>query len=65
MLKLKTRKATAKRLKRTASGKISRFKSNKNHLLTGKTSKRKRSLRQGTLVKNSKLKVMKKMVPYI
>jgi large subunit ribosomal protein L35 len=42
----KTNKGVAKRMKRTASGKIKRHKSNKRHLLAGRTSKRKRQLRR-------------------
>ena len=42
----KTNKGVAKRMKRTASGKIKRHKSNRRHLLAGRTSKRKRQLRK-------------------
>jgi large subunit ribosomal protein L35 len=42
----KTNKGVAKRMKRTASGKIKRHKGNKRHLLAGRTSKRKRQLRR-------------------
>jgi large subunit ribosomal protein L35 len=42
----KTNKGVAKRMKRTAGGKIKRHKSNKRHLLAGRTSKRKRQLRR-------------------
>ncbi len=42
----KTNKGVAKRMKRTASGKIKRHKSNKRHLLAGRTTKRKRKLRR-------------------
>ena len=50
MPKIKTRRGAAKRFKVTASGQLSRGKANKSHLLTGKSRKRKRRLRQGTLV---------------
>lgn len=46
MPKQKTNKGVKKRFKITASGKIKRHKSNKRHLLAGRTSKRKRQLRQ-------------------
>jgi large subunit ribosomal protein L35 len=50
MPKIKTRRGTAKRFKLTAGGLVSRGKANKRHLLTGKSRKRKRHLRQGALV---------------
>lgn len=50
MGKMKTHKGAAKRLKKTKSGKIKRFKAFKSHILTKKSSKRKRNLRKGTLV---------------
>lgn len=50
MPKMKTRRAAAKRLSLTKTGKIKRAKAFKSHLLNGKTRKRKRNLRKGTLV---------------
>ncbi|MBD3162956.1 MAG: 50S ribosomal protein L35 [Candidatus Eisenbacteria bacterium] len=50
MPKIKTRRGAAKRFKLTGSGSIRRGKSHKRHLLTHKTRKRKRHLRQVTLV---------------
>ena len=50
MPKIKTRRGAAKRFKLTAGGEVRRGKANKRHLLTSKTRKRKRRLRQGTLV---------------
>lgn len=43
-MKQKTRKAIAKRVKITATGKVLRLRAGKRHLLTGKSRKRKRSL---------------------
>ena len=65
MPKLKTRKAVAKRVSVTGTGKIKRTKANKQHILTKKSTKRKRSLRQSTLVDSTNDKVMKKELPYI
>lgn len=65
MPKLKTRKAVAKRVSVTGSGKIKRTKANKQHILTKKTTKRKRSLRQADLVDKSNLKQMRRELPYI
>lgn len=65
MPKLKTRKAVAKRVSVTGTGKIKRTKANKQHILTKKNTKRKRSLRQSTLVDSTNVKAMKKELPYI
>ena len=65
MPKIKTRKAVAKRVSVTGTGKIKRTKANKQHILTKKSTKRKRSLRQSTLVDSTNVKVMKKELPYI
>ena len=50
MPKMRTHRGAAKRFKRTGSGKISRMKRGKSHILTKKNKKRKRRLRQRTLV---------------
>ena len=53
MPKMKTHKGATKRFKTTGSGKVKRFKAFKSHILTKKTSKRKRRLRQAGLVKTT------------
>jgi large subunit ribosomal protein L35 len=63
MPKMKTHRGAAKRFKRTASGKFKRAKSNKQHILTKKTTKRKRSLRQSEEVAAVDTKRMKRMLP--
>ena len=50
MPKMKTHKGAKKRFKITGTGKVRRFKAFKSHILTKKTSKRKRRLRQSGLV---------------
>ena len=50
MPKIRTRRSAAKRFKLTGSGKIKRRKTGAGHLMTRKTRKRKRNLRQATLV---------------
>ncbi len=50
MPKIKTRRSTAKRFRLTAGGEVRRNKSNKRHILTDKSRKRKRKLRKSTLV---------------
>lgn len=65
MPKLKTKKAAAKRFRITASGELKRNKSNTQHILGKKTTKRKRKLRQATLVSHTVLKsIKKKLLPY-
>lgn len=49
-LKFKTKRAVAKRVKKTASGKFSRPSAGRGHLLSSKNRKRKRQLRAGGLI---------------
>lgn len=49
MPKQKTHKGAAKRFKVTGTGKVTRHHANHSHMLTGKTTKRKRNLRKATL----------------
>lgn len=64
MPKLKTHRGARKRFKLTASGKIKRGHSHARHILTKKTTKRKRKLDQSDLVSRSDLSKVKKMLPY-
>jgi len=50
MPKVKSHKGASKRFKVTGSGKVRRYKAFKSHILTKKTAKRKRRLRQPGLV---------------
>ena len=45
MLKLKTKRAAAKRFKKTGTGQLKRMKAYKSHILTKKSQKRKRNFR--------------------
>ena len=65
MPKLKTKKAAAKRFKKTGSGELKRMKAYKSHILTKKTTKRKRNLRKATLTDTTNVKTMKKILPYM
>ena len=65
MPKIKTKKAAAKRFKVTGTGKLVRNKANKSHILTKKTTKRKRNLRKDIVTDASYAKVMKKILPYL
>ena len=50
MPKMKTHKGSKKRFSVTGTGKVRRLRAFKSHILTKKTSKRKRRLRQSTTV---------------
>ncbi len=63
MPKMKTHSGAAKRFKRTGSGKIVRRRANKNHILTKKSAKRKRRLRQATTVSSADRPRVRRMVP--
>jgi large subunit ribosomal protein L35 len=62
MPKMKTRRAAAKRFRKTASGKLKRRKAYKSHILAKKSRKRKRGLRKSTLVAPSDTKRVKRML---
>ena len=64
MPKQKTRKAMAKRLKQTGTGKFRHNRANGRHILTKKTRKRKRRLHQDAAVKSSELPRVKACLPY-
>jgi len=51
MPKMKSHRGARKRFSITGSGKVKRNKAFKSHILTKKTSKRKRRLRQATTIK--------------
>jgi len=64
MPKLKTHRGAAKRFKRTASGKFIRSKAFKQHILTSKSSKRKRAMRGTAVVSKADSAKLAKMLPY-
>ncbi|HEY2854084.1 MAG TPA: 50S ribosomal protein L35 [Gemmatimonadaceae bacterium] len=62
-MKMKTHKGAKKRFKITGSGKIKRMRAFKSHILTKKDAKRKRRLRQASLVKtNGEIKHVKRLL---
>jgi large subunit ribosomal protein L35 len=63
MPKIKTNRAAAKRFKRTASGKFVYFKSHASHIMTKKTRKRKRSLRQANIIDKTNTKGLRRLLP--
>jgi large subunit ribosomal protein L35 len=65
MPKIKTNRGAAKRFRKTGTGKIRRNKAFTSHILTKKSTKRKRDLRQATLVDKSDVKNIRCLVPYL
>ncbi|HBR03784.1 MAG TPA: 50S ribosomal protein L35 [Ruminiclostridium sp.] len=64
MPKLKTHSGSKKRFKLTATGKVKRTQGYKNHILTKKSTKRKRNLRQGVMADDTNAAIIKRMLPY-
>ncbi|MSS70507.1 MAG: 50S ribosomal protein L35 [Candidatus Latescibacteria bacterium] len=62
MPKVKTHKNAAKRFKIKGGGRVKRRKAFATHLLTGRSTKRKRHLRQGTAVNHADLGRVKRML---
>ena len=64
MPKMKSNKGAAKRFKRTGSGKIRKNSAFTSHILTTKTTKRKRNLRKSSIMAQSDAKRIKVLIPY-
>ena len=64
MPKMKTNRGAAKRFKKTASGGYKRAQSHKNHILTKKSTKRKRQLRPMDMVADADVSMLRRMMPY-
>ncbi len=62
MPKLKTHSRSKKTFKVTGSGKIKRFKANKQHILTKKSKKRKRRLRGSTMLHKTNEDLVKRLL---
>jgi len=65
MPKMKTKRGAAKRLKRTASGKLKRAGGWKQHKLEGKSPKRRRGLRKNKMVAKADEPRLQILVPYL
>ena len=65
MPKMKTSRAAAKRFKMTGTGKLKRNKAYKSHILTKKSTKRKRNLRKATMTDATNFRNMKKILTYL
>jgi large subunit ribosomal protein L35 len=63
MPKIKTNRAAAKRFKKTGSGKFVYHKSFGSHILTKKTRKRKRSLRQNGIIDKTNERELRLLLP--
>jgi len=62
MPKMKTHKGIAKRVKKTANGKLKRSKAFHSHILTKKSGNKKRSLRQSDLIDKTYEKKYKQLL---
>ena len=65
MPKMKSNRSAAKRFSLTGTGKLKRAKAYKSHILTKKSTKRKRDLRKATITDATNVKNMKKILPYL
>lgn len=64
MPKLKTCRGAAKRFTILKSGKIKRKRAYLSHILTSKSTKRKRNLRRGTFINSTDTKEIRRLLPY-
>ena len=64
MPKMKTKKSAAKRFKVRPGGSIKRSQAFMRHILTKKSTKRKRQLRGTTNVHDSDMRAVRSMLPY-
>ncbi|MDS1030797.1 50S ribosomal protein L35 [Bacillota bacterium LX-D] len=65
MPKMKTHRGAAKRFKITGTGKFKRAHAFKSHILGKKSPKRKRNLRQTTIVNKTDQQKLTKLLPYL
>jgi len=65
MPKIKTNRGAAKRFRKTGTGKIRRNKAFTSHILTKKSTKRKRELRQAVLVHKADERNIAQLIPYL
>ncbi|MCB2185873.1 MAG: 50S ribosomal protein L35 [Deltaproteobacteria bacterium] len=63
MPKIKTNRAAAKRFKKTGGGGVKRNKAYASHILTKKSTKRKRNLRKGGMVDATNLRGVRRLLP--
>lgn len=63
MPKIKTNRSAAKRFKKTGTGKVVFAKSCASHIMTKKTTKRKRSLRKSQIIDSTNMKEIRRLLP--
>ncbi|MEN8175734.1 MAG: 50S ribosomal protein L35 [Pseudomonadota bacterium] len=64
MPKIKTNRGAAKRFRKTASGGFKRAQSHRRHILTKKSTKRKRQLRSPSHLHGADVAAARRMLPY-
>ena len=64
MPKMKSHSGTKKRFRKTGTGKLMRARAFKSHILSKKSTKRKRNLRKTAVADVTKQKHCKRLVPY-
>ncbi|HDN25617.1 MAG TPA: 50S ribosomal protein L35 [Thioploca sp.] len=64
MPKMKTNRGAAKRFKRTTGGGFKRAQSHRRHILTKKSTKRKRHLRSPIMIDKADVATVKRLLPY-
>ena len=64
MPKMKTHRASAKRMSVTGSGRVKRGKAGLSHLMRGKPASRRRKLRKNSLVSDQESLRIKRLLPY-
>ncbi len=64
MPKMKSNSGAAKRFKRTASGGFKRAQSHRRHILTKKSTKRKRHLRSGEMIHAADVRMVNRLLPF-
>ena len=64
MPKVKTNRGAAKRFSLTKSGKVKRAKAYCSHILTSKSTKRKRRLRKPTVIAGVEQRNVRRLIPY-
>ena len=62
---MKSNSGAAKRFKKTPSGEMKRAQSHRRHILTKKSTKRKRTLRSPDMVEKVDTPAIRKLLPYI
>ena len=65
MPKMKTHRGSAKRFKKTASGKVKRGRAYTSHLFANKSTKQKRHSRKASLVSSGDYKRIREMITYM